>query len=202
MSRKIALMSMAVAVMLAGCQGESAGGFAKEHKGGLIGGGVGAGLGGIVGRAVGHNTTSTVIGAGVGAGLGYVLGNEYDKRQARDHDPAQPTALTGTNWRVDQLNVPNAPAYKDMYLSFEPNSQLVTTTVAPDGKVTKAVETYRVADHTLIINKADSGNQPGYIINAGYTMNGDKMTINSPDFSAQLERANQIPSQTQTASSQ
>ncbi|MGE5295936.1 MAG: glycine zipper domain-containing protein [Solirubrobacterales bacterium] len=202
MSRKIALASMALAVMLAGCQGQSAGEFAKEHKGGLIGGAAGAGLGGIVGRAVGHNTTSTVIGAGVGAGLGYILGNEYDKRQATRHDVAQPTALTGTNWRVDQLNVPNAPAYKEMYLSFEPNSRLVTTTVEPDGRVVKAEETYRIADHTLIINNPGSGNQAGYIINAGYAMTGDKMSINSPDFSAQLERANQVPSQTTTASAQ
>lgn len=202
MSRMIVLVSMAAAVMLAGCQGESAGTFAKEHKGGLIAGGVGAGLGGIVGRAVGHNTTSTVIGAGVGAGLGYILGNEYDKKQARTHDVAQPTELTGTKWHVDQLNVPNAPAYKDMYLSFEPGSRLVTTTVLPDGKVTQAVETYRIADHTLIINNPGSGDQPGYIINAGYTMSGNNMSINSPDFTARMERTSQVPSQTQTASSQ
>jgi hypothetical protein len=202
MSRTIVLVSMAVMVVLAGCQGEDVGTVAKEHKGGLIGGVAGAGLGGIVGRAVGHSTTSTVIGAGVGAGLGYILGNEYDKRQVRSHDVARPTELTGTNWRIDQLNVPNAPAYKDMYLSFEPNSQLVTTTVMPDGRVTKAVETYRIADHTLIINKAGAGNEPGYIINANYSVDANKMSINSPDFTAQLERASQVPSQTQTASSQ
>jgi len=202
MNRTIVLMAATGAILLAGCQGESAGEFASQHKGGLIGGAAGAGLGGIVGRAVGHNTTSTVIGAGVGAGLGYVLGNEYDKRQARSHDVAQPTALTGTNWRVDQLNVPNAPPYREMYLSFEPNSQLVTTTVEPDGRVTKATETYRITDHTLIINKPGSGNQEGYIINANYSMSGNAMSINSPDFTAQLERANQVPGETQTASSQ
>ena len=194
MSRKIVVTFVAAAVlMMSGCQGESAGEFTREHAGGLIGGAAGAGLGGVVGHAVGHNTTGTLIGAGVGAGLGYILGNELDERKARDYNPAERTELTGTNWHVQQLNVPNAPPYKDMYLSFEPNSQLVTTTVMPDGRVVRATETYRVAGDTLIINKPGQGNQPGYIINANYSKAGDTMNINSPDFTAQLQQVPQVP---------
>lgn len=195
MSRKIVLAFMAASIaMMAGCHGESVGEFGKQHTGGLIGGAAGAGLGGIVGHSVGHNTAGTVIGAGVGAGLGYIIGNEFDKKRAREHVRAEPTALTGTTWHVQQLSVPNAPQYKDMYLSFEPNSQLVTTTVEPDGRVTRATETYRVSDHTVIINKPGTGNQPGYVVNANYNMAGDTMNLNSPDFTAQLQRVPQVPS--------
>ncbi len=194
MSRKIIMALMAAAVMLAGCQGESIGTTAEKHTGGIVGGVAGAGLGGVIGHAVGHNTTGTLIGAGVGAGLGYIIGNEFDKKKAREHNYAERTELTGTTWHVQQLNVPGAPPYKDMYLSFEPNSQLVTTTVMPDGRVVRATETYRIADHTLIINKPPVGNQPGYVINAPYTISGDTINIDSPDFTAQLARVNQIPS--------
>jgi uncharacterized protein YcfJ len=193
MSRKIIIAFMTATVMLAGCQGENVGTTAKEHTGGIVGGVAGAGLGGIVGHAIGHNTTGTLIGAGVGAGLGYILGNEFDKKKAREHDPAVATELTGTNWHVDQLNVPNAPPYKDMYLSFEPNSQLVTTTVTPDGQVVRATETYRIAGDTLIINKPAAGSQQGYIVNAKYSKAGDTMNIDSPDFTAKLQRVAQVP---------
>lgn len=196
MSTKTVLMFLAAAAMMSGCQGESAGEFAREHKGGLIGGAAGAGLGGIVGHAVGRNSTGTLIGAGVGAGLGYILGNEYDKRQARDENPAQPTTLTGTEWKVDRLNVPNAPQYREMYLSFEPNSRLVTTTVLPDGRVTRAEETYRISGDKLIINKPGTASQPGYIINANSAKTATGMTINSPDFSATLEPVSQVPTAT------
>jgi len=193
MSRTIVLVSMAAAVMLAGCQGESMGTFTKEHERGLIGGAIGGGIGALAGRAVGRNTTGTLIGAGVGAGLGYLLGNELDKKKAREHNIAQPTELTGTKWHVEQLNMPNPPAYRDMYLSFEPNSTLVTTTVTPDGRVLRAVETYRIADHTLIINRGPAGDQPGYIINADMTKSDTGMAISSPQFSATLRPVNEIP---------
>jgi len=193
MSRTIVLVSMAAAIMLAGCQGESIGTFSKEHERGLIGGAVGGGVGALAGRAIGRNTTSTLLGAGVGAGLGYLLGNELDKKKAREHNIAEPTELTGTKWHVEQLNMPNPPAYRDMYLSFEPNSTLVTTTVTPDGRVLRAVETYRIADHTLIINRGPAGNQAGYIINADMVKSDTGMTISSPQFSATLRPVNEIP---------
>jgi hypothetical protein len=193
MSRKIVLALTAAAVMLAGCQGQGVGEFAKEHEVGLIGAGVGGGIGALAGRAVGHSTASTLIGAAVGGGIGYLLGNTQDKRRAEQYDRATSTPLTGSYWRVQQLNMPNPPAYREMYLSFEPNSQLVTTQIMPDGRVIRSAETYRIADHTLIINRPAEGDQPGYIVNATYSVNDGTMTINSQDFNANLQRVDQIP---------
>ncbi len=193
MSKKVILALMAAGVLLAGCHGESLEEFAHEHKVGLIGGGVGAGIGALAGHAIGHGTTSALIGAAVGGGIGYLLGNTQDKKRAEHYDLATPTELTGTYWRVQQLSMPNPPAYREMYLSFEPNSQLVTTQVMPDGRVIRATETYRLADHTLIINRPAAGDQPGYIINANYNVSGDTMTISSQDFSATLQRVPQVP---------
>jgi hypothetical protein len=193
MSRKIILALMAAAVLLAGCEGESVGEFTHEHQAGLIGGGIGAGIGGLVGHAVGHDTGSTLLGAAVGAGIGYLIGNTQDQRRAGRYDLAAPTPLTGTRWRVVQLNMPRPPVYREMYLSFEPNSQLVTTQVLPDGRIIQAAELYRIADHTLIINRPPEGGQPGYIINAGYGFTDGTMQINSPDFSATLQRVPVVP---------
>ena len=193
MSRKIILALMAAGVLLAGCQGESVGEFAGEHKAGLIGGGVGAGIGALAGQAIGHNTGSTLLGAAVGGGIGYLIGNTQDKKRAEQYDRTTPTPLTGTRWRVVQLNMPNPPAYREMYLSFEPNSQLVTTQIMPDGRVIQAAETYRIADHTLIINRPPQGGQPGYIINADYNLTDSTMTINSESFSSVLQRVTGVP---------
>ena len=193
MSRKIVLALLAAGILLAGCQGESVGEFAQQHKVGLIGGGVGAGIGALVGHAVGHNTASTLLGAAAGGGIGYLLGNTQDKKRAEHYDRATLTPLTGSYWRVERLNMPNPPAYREMYLSFAPNSQLVTTQVLPSGQVMTASERYRIADHTLIINRPAEGGQPGYIINANYNLSGDTMTITSPEFSANLQRVSQVP---------
>jgi hypothetical protein len=180
---------MAAAVVLAGCESP----FVKEHKSGLIGAGIGAGIGGLAGQAIGRNTTSTLIGAAVGGGIGYLLGNQQDKKRAENFNPATPTPLTGSHWRVTSLNMPNPPTYREMYLSFAPNSELVTTQILPDGQVMTAAERYRIADHTLIINRAAQGDSPGYIINANYTQTDGTMTITSPDFSANLYRVSQVP---------
>ena len=153
-----------------------------------VGAGVAAGVPPGPGPSVGTGEA-----VGVGAGLGYLLGNELDKRRAREQSAAEPTELTGTKWHVEQLNMPNPPAYRDMYLSFEPNSQLVTTTITSDGRVLRAVETYRVADNTLIINRETVGDQPGYIINADFKKTETGMTVSSPQFSATLRPVNEIP---------
>jgi hypothetical protein len=193
MSRKMVLSLVAAAVLLGGCEGQSVGEFAQEHKVGLIGGGVGAGIGALAGHAIGRNTSSTLLGAAVGGGIGYLLGNTQDKKRAEEYDRYAPTPLLGSYWRVERLNMPNPPQYREMYLSFAPGSQLVTTQVMPDGRVIQASETYRVVDHTLIINRPAEGGQPGYIINANYSMDNNRMTINSPDFSADCQRVDQIP---------
>jgi hypothetical protein len=193
MSRKIVLLGMAALVLLAGCQGQSVGEFASEHKAGLIGGGIGAGIGALAGQAIGHNTASTLLGAAVGGGIGYLLGNTQDKRRAEQYDWNAPTPLTGTTWRVQQLRMPRPPMFREMYLSFEPGSQLITTQVLPNGQVIRASEMYRIVDHTLIINRPPEGGQPGYIINANFAWTDGAMTINSPEFSARLQQVPQLP---------
>jgi hypothetical protein len=90
--------------------------------------------------------------------------------------------------------MPNPPAYREMYLTFAPNSQLVTTQVMPSGQIITASERYRIADSTLIINRPAEGGQPGYIINANYSISDGTMTITSPEFSANLQRVQQVPS--------
>jgi len=202
MSRNIALALMGLALLLAGCGGQSAGEFAKEHQSGLIGAGIGAGIGALAGQAVGRNTSSTLIGAAVGGGIGYLLGNQQDKKRAETYDPSTQTPLTGSQWRVQQLNTPNAPAYKEMYLSFEPNSQLVTTQVRTDGEVIRAAETYRVVDNKLVINRPAQGDQPGYVVNADYAMKDGTLTITSPQFNATLQRVDQLPAYAQAARTQ
>ncbi|MBM4024789.1 MAG: hypothetical protein FJ280_05190 [Planctomycetes bacterium] len=196
MSRKIILKLMATAVMLAGCDAVR---VAPERRGAVTGAAVGAGIGGLAGQAVGRNTASTLIGAAIGGGIGYLLGNRQDQQRAQAYDPATTTALTGTQWRVQQLNMPNPPAYQEMYLSFEPGSQLVTTQVTPDGRVVRAAETYRVADDMLIINRPAQGGQPGYIINADYARTNGTMRITSPQFSATLQEVSQLPAHAQAA---
>jgi hypothetical protein len=193
MSRKIILALMAAGVLLAGCEGQSIGGFAQEHKGGLIGGGVGAGIGALAGNAIGHNTSSTLLGAAVGGGIGYLLGSTQDKKKAEHYNLATPTPLTGSYWRVERLNMPYPPAYREMYLSFEPGSQLVTTEVLPDGRIIRAAELYRIEGNTLIINRAAVAGQQGYIINANYYVTDGTMTINSPDFSVTCRRVPGVP---------
>jgi hypothetical protein len=200
MSRKVVLALLAVGALLAGCGGQSAGEFAQEHKGGLIGAGIGAGVGALAGQAIGHNTGSTLLGAAVGGGIGYLLGNTQDKKRAEQYDRYAPTPLTGSHWRVQRLSMPNPPTFfQEMYLSFEPGSQLVTTQVMPDGRVIQASETYRIVDRTLIINRPAAGGRPGYIINADYNISGNILTINSPDFHVECSRVNQVPAAPPTA---
>ena len=87
----------------------------------------------------------------------------------------------------------NPPSYRQMYLSFEPGSQLVTTKVLLNGQLLKTVEIYRLAGGTLIINRPAANGEPGYIINANYNVSGDQITISSPDFSVTATRVYQVP---------
>lgn len=187
------LSLLAAGLLLAGCQGQSTGEFVSEHRSGLIGGGIGAGIGALAGQAVGHNTASTLLGAAAGAGIGYLLGNTQDQKRAQEYNPYTVTPLTGSAWRVTRLNMPRPPQFREMYLAFNPGSQLVTTEVMPDGRVIQAAEMYRIVGDTLIINRPPEAGAPGYIINARYAVYDGTMTIRSPDFSADLQRVGGIP---------
>ena len=172
---------------------------------------IGVGIGALAGQAIGGDTGGTLIGAAAGGGLGYIFGNEADKKKARDHreyDPrsrrlahapshtsdisSEPThsatteALAGTTWQVLSLIKDGQPKNCEaMTFSFQPNHRLVKRQTFADGSVDTTYETYTVVGDTLVIE----GN--GYILNALYDLNGDRMIITAPNFRTVLNR--QVP---------
>jgi hypothetical protein len=161
----------ALVVLTAGCQ-------TRAQTGGLTGAGIGA----LAGQAIGGNTEATLIGAAIGAGAGYIIGNEQDKKAAKEHDFSQPTALTGTKWKVISLVMENKPEFTTMTVEFRPDGKVVTTRYEPGGTMTMTEERYRIVGNTLIINKTD------YLINAKYRIDGNEMIVDCEKFRAVLQR--------------
>ena len=95
---------------------------------------------------------------------------------------SQPTALTGTKWKVIIMVKEDMPEYTSIIVEFKPNGEVVTTRHEPGGTMTITEERYRIVSNTLIINK------PGYIINATYRVQGNQLTIDSEQFHAVLQR--------------
>ena len=172
---------------------------------------IGLGIGALAGQAIGGDTGGTLIGAAAGGGLGYIIGNESDKNQARNqrqYDPrsrrqdpapsrdpnfssepahaAATEALTGTNWQVLSLIKDGQSVDSEaMTLSFQPNHRLVTRRTFADGSVDTTYETYTLVGDTMVIE----GN--GYVLNALYDLNGDRMIITAPNYRTVLNR--QVP---------
>ncbi|MBE0535016.1 MAG: hypothetical protein IH624_05040 [Phycisphaerae bacterium] len=170
----LAVCSCAMVLAPMGCQ-------TRRQTGALAGAGVGA----LAGQAIGRSTTATVIGAGVGAGAGYIIGDRSDRRTARRYDYNQPTQLTGTRWRMVDLDMKGRPEprYETYYVEFKPNGEMVSTINYADGTQEIVEERYRISGNTLIIHKQD------YIINADYTMTDDTLTMTVlDDFRAVLRR--------------
>jgi hypothetical protein len=168
----ILIISLCVPLLLIGsCE-------TRAQTGGLAGAGIGA----LAGQAIGGDTSATLIGAAVGAGVGYIIGNEQDKKAAKAYDISQPTALTGTRWKVISLVKKDASPYTAMFVEFKPNGEIVTTRHEPGGTMTITEERYRIVGDTLIINK------PGYMINATYVVQGNTMTVDCLQFHAVLQR--------------
>ena len=142
----------------------------------------GAGIGALAGQLIGGNSKATLIGAAVGAGAGYLIGNSQDKKAAKSYDMSQPTALTGTKWKVVSLVKKEPSPYTAMFVEFKPNGEVVTTRHEPGGTMTITEERYRIVGDTLIINK------PGYVINAKYKVSGNQMTVDCLQFNAVLQR--------------
>ncbi len=143
---------------------------------------MGAGIGALVGQAIGRNTQATLIGTAIGAGVGYIIGNEQDKKAAKDYDLSQPTALTGTKWKVISLVMEDKPEFETMTVEFRPDGKVVTTRYEPGGTMTITDEKYRIVGDTLIINKSD------YLINARYNVSGDLLSVDCERFRAVLSR--------------
>jgi hypothetical protein len=167
----LAVYVCATIITIGGCQ-------TRKQTGTLAGAGIGA----LAGQAIGGNTQATLIGAAVGAGVGHIIGNKQDKKAAKEHDLSQPTALTGTKWKVMSLIMHDKPAYLSMFVEFRPDGKIATTRYEPGGTMTLTEERYRIVGDTLIINKTD------YIINAKYVIQGDTMTVNCQQFRAVLSR--------------
>ncbi len=167
----LAISLCALALSTGGCQ-------SRAQTGGLAGAGIGA----LAGQAIGRDTKATLIGAAIGAGAGYIIGNEQDKKAAKEYDLSQPTALTGTKWKVISLVMEDKPEFNTMTVEFRPDGKVVTTRHEPGGTMTVTEERYRIVGDTLIINK------PGYLINAEYKIFGNELIVNCEQFRAVLKR--------------
>jgi hypothetical protein len=158
-------------VLIGGCQ-------TRTQTGTLAGVGIGA----LVGQAIGGNSKATLIGAAVGAGVGHIIGNKQDKEAAKEYNLSQPTALTGTKWKVMSLIMKDKPEFTSMFVEFRPDGKIVTTRYEPGGTMTITEERYRIVGDTLIINKRD------YLINATYQITGSQMIVDCQRFRAVLSR--------------
>jgi hypothetical protein len=167
----IAISFCALVLSTGGCQ-------SRAQTGGLAGAGIGA----LAGQAIGGDTQATLIGAAIGAGAGYIIGNEQDKKAAKEYDLSQPTALTGTKWKVISLVMEDKPEFNTMTVEFRPDGKVVTTRYEPGGTMTITEERYRIVGNTLIVNKTD------YLINAKYRIDANEMIVDCQQFRAVLQR--------------
>lgn len=170
-----------VVIPLAGLWALAAGCETKAGTGSLAGAGVGA----LVGQAIGHDTTSTLIGAGVGTGVGYLIGNDMDKKDAqkkKQETAAEMVPFAGTAWQLLSVNPPPPRPVQSLVSRFNPDGTVVTSRTYQDGRNETTTESYRVVGNTLIVNR------PGYMINAKFRLDGDRLYLDTPDHGAVLRR--------------
>jgi hypothetical protein len=162
-------------MLLGGCE-------TAKGTGALAGGGIGT----LIGAAAG-DTQGALIGAAIGTGVGYIIGDQVDEKRAKEIEAAKTTPevapLSGTKWKLTSVNATRPiPPYVSKIVEFRPDAHVITTTTKPDGTIEIFDESYRVVGDTLIVNK------PGYLINAKYRMEPNRLTLMDPGFSAVLER--------------
>ena len=107
-----------------------------------------------------------------------------DQEMAGLRGPAtEVVPLGGTRWKLVSVNTPKPiPPYVSKVVEFRPDARVITTTTKPDGQIETFDESYRVVGDTLIVNK------PGYLINAKFTMENNRLIVTGPELSAMLER--------------
>lgn len=170
-----AMVLLSLTLATAGCQNAA-------QKGAVGGAGLGALVGGLAGGSEG-----ALIGAGVGTGVGYIIGNEVDKKKAQEMTaeiaarpqytpPVDP--FMGTSWQLLSATPPLDPPVRSLTASFKGDGYVETTRILEDGTVQEDRERYRVVDNILIINK------PGYLINATFMKDGDRLTLQNQERSA------------------
>lgn len=168
------LTGLALCALAAGCE-------TKAGTGSLAGAGVGA----LVGQAIGHNTAGTLIGAGVGTGVGYLIGNDLDKQDAQKRQQATAAEMApfaGTAWQLLSVNPQPPRPVQSLVARFNPDGTIVTSRTFTDGRLETATESYRVVGDTLIVNR------PGYLVNAKFRIDGDRLYLDTPDHGAVLRR--------------
>lgn len=174
------------------------------------GAGIGAAGGSLAGLAIGSLTGSAGAGAAIGAvagtALGYVVGNEMDKEDAKAQAAREKTALSkaqitsdpktayhekksdplvGTSWRVVSMKSPKSyPAYSDMVVTFQTNTQVTTLTVLKNGTTTTDSDPYRIVDDTMILTDSETNK----MINAKYSIEGNRMTITSEVWNIVMDK--------------
>jgi hypothetical protein len=184
------LLALAVPLCSGGCgSSKTAGGPEAAEVGGLLGPAEGG-------------PQNAMHAAAVGSGVGYVIGDKEDEAKAKEMTAKGKTAevapLGGSRWTLVTLNTRMSVApYVSKVIEFRPDAHVITTTTRPDGSVVVFDEAYRVVGTTLIVNK------PGYLINARYRFEGDRMilvantryrndgerlVLDDPGFSAVLQR--------------
>ncbi|KIX12084.1 hypothetical protein X474_19810 [Dethiosulfatarculus sandiegensis] len=160
----------------------SAGCASKGGTGALAGAGVGA----IMGQAIGRNTAGTLIGTAIGTGAGYIIGNELDKAEARKRHtqglPPETGNLAGSRWKAVKVDPMPQPPYETYVIEFGKDGWLRTTETFANGAQKTDKEHYRIKGDILIIHN------PGYLINAKYTILGDRLIISSQEFTAEFTR--------------
>ncbi len=174
----ICILAMAVTASLgAGCATEG-------QTGAAVGAGTGALIGGLANMHGSWGATA-LLGAGIGAGIGYLIGNEKDKekaerRQAATAEELRP--LAGTTWQVISIVPEPKDSHKSVVTQFRPSGTAVTTKTRMDGTVEKTTERYRIVGSTLILSA------PGYVENAKFKIDGDKLYIDYGNGSVVMQR--------------
>ena len=158
----------------------------QGQTGAATGAGVGALIGGLANMHGSWGATA-LLGAGIGAGIGYLIGNEQDKKDASKRQVAtqeETRPLAGTTWQVIKIVPRQEKSYKSIVSHFRHDGFVVTTKTNMDGRTEKTTERYRIVGSTLILN------QPDYVENAKFKIEGDKLFIDYGNGSSVLQRVN------------
>lgn len=174
-STTLAVALLAILLISSGCS-------TAKGTGALAGGGIGTMIGAVAG-----DTQGAIIGAAIGTGVGYIIGDQVDEKRAKEIEASKATPevapLGGTRWKLTSVtSSEKIMPYASKVVEFRPDARVITTTTTPDGKVETFDESYRVVGDTLIVNK------PGYMINAKYRIDGNKLLLTDAKFNAVLER--------------
>ncbi len=156
----------------------------QGQTGAAAGAGAGALIGGLANMGGSWGATA-LIGAGIGAGVGYLIGNEQDKKEAQKRQAVseeETRPLGNTTWQVISIVPKPEKSYKSIVSHFRKDGTVVTTKTNMKGDVEKTTEGYRIVGSTLILNK------PGYVENAKFKIEGNKLIIDYGNSSAVLQR--------------